>query len=220
MKDLTIERVRELREFAKKLIEVFQQRAWTQEEGRGIDDLLALLDEPPERLAQAQKETKAGATASIKGYPQSVKQALTPSPGLSPEDERALERLTGKIASATEYPDRALLYQDIEYLRSRLQQPAPLPKEVEEAIAWLGNLENMNYPYCRIVDDNEEIIATIKAALINVNSGQGVQYEPAPSEVCDYCHKPGLTMADDGKLYHDECIARLMKSPPPIEVKP
>ena len=36
-----------------------------------------------------------------------------------------------------------------------------------------------------------------------------------PAEVCDYCHKPGLTMADDGKLYHEDCIERLMKSPPP-----
>ena len=48
--------------------------------------------------------------------------------------------------------------------------PAPTIKKdltvgVEEAIKWLDSLSNMNYPYCRIADENEEIIAVIKSAL-------------------------------------------------------
>ena len=43
------------------------------------------------------------------------------------------------------------------------------------------------------------------------------QEQAVPLEVCDLCHKPGkLTYADDGELYHEDCIERLMKSPPAV----
>lgn len=90
----------------------------------------------------------------------------------------------------------------------------------------------------------KRMIKSYAAPPIPSACGQGPQYDPAspaerkeghkalkydkatrtietfdpnlPADTCDYCHKPGeLTYADDGKLYHENCIERLMKPAPP-----
>ena len=53
----------------------------------------------------------------------------------------------------------------IESSGDKASGPIPMTKEVGEAMKWLDSLSDMNYPYCRIADENEEIIAVIKAAL-------------------------------------------------------